>query len=164
MEFEIEYDLRANTWRRLANLLIDLAVQYCLGMLVGVICALLTYINVYGPYLFVANMNRLEQYLLGSVIAFVYYFTFESLTGGRTIGKYITNTKVLTWYGSRPSAGVIAKRSLCRLIPFEAFSFLTESPRGWHDSLSNTVVVDIKKYNEALYLKRSFEELGEAAE
>lgn len=78
MEFEMEYDLRANTWRRLANFLIDLAVQYCLGLLLGLFFGALTYFDIYGPIRYVANMNRAEEYLLGSIIAFVYYFTFES--------------------------------------------------------------------------------------
>ncbi len=32
-------------------------------------------------------------------------------------------------------------RSLCRLISFEQFSYLGGGLNGWHDSLSNTQVV-----------------------
>ncbi|RYD90331.1 MAG: RDD family protein [Sphingobacteriales bacterium] len=163
-EMEITYELRANAWRRLANYLIDLAMQYGVGYLVGFAIGILyIYAGIEGPYNYVNSMSRVEEYLLGQAIAFVYYFTFESVTDGRTIGKYITGTKALTWYGEKPSAGRTAKRSLCRLIPFNPFSFLAERPLGWHDSLSDTVVVDIKKYEQELNLKTSFEEIGAAA-
>jgi uncharacterized RDD family membrane protein YckC len=160
MEMEITYELRANAWRRLANYIIDLAMQYGMGYLMGLAAGLLTRVNIYAPFEYITSMSKVEEYLLGYLIGFIYYFLFESLTGGRTLGKYITNTKVLTWYGTKPSVGIFAKRTLCRMIPFNPFSFLAEVPLGWHDSLSDTVVVDIKKYKEALYLKESFEELG----
>jgi len=160
MEFEITHQLRANAGRRLANYLIDLAVQYGLGYLIGLAAALLTYIDIFGPLEYIEQMNKVEEYLLGLVISFVYYFTFESLTGGRTLGKYITGTKVLTWYGEKPSVGRFAKRSLCRLIPFNPFSFLAENPRGWHDSLSDTVVVEISKYEQELNYRKAFDEIG----
>jgi uncharacterized RDD family membrane protein YckC len=164
MEFEIEYGLRANVWRRLANRVIDLGVYYIFMILIGVFIGLLTHVGIYAPYEYIITMNRIQESLLCSGIGFIYYFTFETFTDGRTIGKYITNTKVLTWYGEKPSPGRIAKRSLCRMIPFNAFSFLTQNPLGWHDSISSTVVVDIKKYNQELYLKQSFHEIGTAAE
>jgi len=164
MEMEITHDMRANAWRRLANYVIDYAVQFAIALLLGVVVALLTHLDINGPYHYIQNMSGVEEYLLGYIISFIYYFTFESVTDGRTLGKYITGTKVLTWYGERPSPGRIAKRSLCRLIPFNHFSFLAERPLGWHDSIPDTVVVDIKRYKEELYLKQSFEEIGAVAE
>lgn len=164
MEFEITQELRASNGLRFANYLIDLAVQYAMSIGLGLGAALLTYADIYGPLEYISGMNKFEEFLLGYVISFVYYFTFEALTGGRTLGKYITGTKVLTWYGEKPSVGRFAKRSLCRLIPFDHFSFLTENPRGWHDSLSDTVVVDIKKYNHAITFRKGFDEIGKPAE
>ena len=86
---------------------------------------------------------------------------FETITG-RTLGKYITNTKVLTEDGQKPEADKILYRTLSRMIPFEAFSFLGDEGRGWHDSLAKTVVVDVKKYNEIVELQNSLSEIGNA--
>jgi hypothetical protein len=41
----------------------------------------------------------------------------------------------------RPPFGTMVLRSLCRLIPFEPFSFLGSDARGWHDSITKTRVV-----------------------
>lgn len=73
-----------------------------------------------------------------------YYFLFEA-TLGRTPGKFLTGTRVVSTNGGRPSAAQILGRSLARFVPFEPFSFLFggNPPRGWHDKWSNTRVVKI---------------------
>ena len=62
----------------------------------------------------------------------------------RSPGKFLTGTKVVNESGGKPTFGQILGRSLCRFIPFEAFSFLFgDSSRvvGWHDKFSGTLVV-----------------------
>lgn len=54
----------------------------------------------------------------------------EILLKGKTIGKYITKTIVVMEDGSKPKASDIVLRSLCRLIPFDAFSFLGTEGKG----------------------------------
>jgi uncharacterized RDD family membrane protein YckC len=44
--------------------------------------------------------------------------------------------------GSRPKVKSIIIRTLVRMIPIDAFSFLSNDARGWHDTLSVTYVVD----------------------
>jgi uncharacterized RDD family membrane protein YckC len=80
---------------------------------------------------------------IGTYLSFamIYYFIFEGLFG-RTLGKIITGSVVINEYGLKPGFGAIFKRTLCRLIPFDALSFLGESGRMWHDSLSDTYVVE----------------------
>ena len=68
-----------------------------------------------------------------------YYVIFEHVFG-KTPGKFITRTHVATESGQRPTLQNIIGRSLCRLIPFDNFSFLFSST-GWHDSISKTCVV-----------------------
>lgn len=68
------------------------------------------------------------------------------LSKGRSIGKYFTKTKVVMEDGSVPKTTDIILRTLCRLIPFNAFSFFNDEARGWHDSMSDTYVVDIEKF------------------
>jgi uncharacterized RDD family membrane protein YckC len=81
--------------------------------------------------------------LLSLLLQFVYYAFLEATTS-RTIGKMITGTKVVNQQGETASFGQVLGRSLCRFIPFEVFSFLGQTGRGWHDSLANTYVVQTR--------------------
>ena len=75
---------------------------------------------------------------------FIYYFTFEKLIG-KTIGQFITQTKVVSAVGSRITTKQIAKRSFLRLLPFDFATFLFEKhPIGLHDKYANTYVIRIK--------------------
>lgn len=70
------------------------------------------------------------------------YFVVMETIFQRTLAKLLTGTIVVTKSGTRPSFGQVLGRSLARLIPFEALTFLfDEHPVGWHDSLSKTRVV-----------------------
>ena len=80
-------------------------------------------------------------YPLFIIISLIYYVTFETLTG-RTLGKFITGTKVVDKNGEKPKFLTILIRTLCRFIPFEAFSFLGAGATGWHDQLSKTEVIE----------------------
>ncbi|RKD92401.1 RDD family protein [Mangrovibacterium diazotrophicum] len=88
--------------------------------------------------------SRLFDYLLIFVAAVIYFTIFEANTG-RTIGKYITGTKVVMEDGSEPRFKDIFIRSLCRHIPFDALSYLGSESNGWHDRYSNTKVVMVKR-------------------
>ena len=85
-----------------------------------------------------AVLKSIPDILFGVVILFAYYAFFEGLWG-RTPGKLVFGTRVVNAQGQRPGFGTIAKRTLCRFIPFEPFSFFGQ--KGWHDSLSDTRVV-----------------------
>jgi len=89
------------------------------------------------------ELTDLQGYAVGYLILFVYYFMWE-LVLGKTPGKFLTGTRVVTFTGERPTGGHIFKRSLARFIPFEAFSFFGGKgyPIGLHDSLSGTCVID----------------------
>ena len=76
-------------------------------------------------------------------IAVVYYSAFEFLFG-RTPSKFITQTKVVSIEGGKPSFHKILLRSCCRFIPLNVFSFLF-AKLGWHDKISQTRVVMLKK-------------------
>lgn len=70
----------------------------------------------------------------------VLYLLLEYSTG-RTLGKFITGSKVISTLDEKLSFGQVALRTICRLLPFEPFSFLFAGS-GWHDNWSNTAVVD----------------------
>ena len=85
------------------------------------------------------------------VVAFVlvgffgYYVVFEAAFGW-TFAKLITGTRVIRFDGTKAKVPQIMGRTLARFIPFEPLSVLfSESKLGWHDSLSNTRVVRVRR-------------------
>lgn len=76
------------------------------------------------------------------LLYFAYYFLFEFFLG-KTPGKFLTKTMVVNTKGEKPVIRELILRSLCRLIPFDSFSFLFGS--GLHDSFTNTTVIHSKK-------------------
>jgi len=72
------------------------------------------------------------------------YYPFFETAYGRTPGKWVTKTRVVTVDDERPTLRHILIRTLVRFIPFEPFSFLF-SARGWHDRWSETRVVRDRK-------------------
>lgn len=159
-QFTLDKDLYASQGTRLANYIIDYVCQ--LVLLFGFVIVL-TIIS-----LFTANenilariesMNRIEEYALGAVTALIYYNVFE-IFFSRTIGKFITKTIVVDIHGEKPDSQEILVRSLCRLIPFEGFSFLGAPNKGWHDSISKTYVVKKELLEKKKELFYSLDEIG----
>lgn len=74
-------------------------------------------------------------------IQYVAYFLLLEGTTGRTLGKVVTKTEVVSKDGYRVEFGPVLIRTFCRLIPFEPFSFMGSKSSGWHDTLSKTKVV-----------------------
>jgi uncharacterized RDD family membrane protein YckC len=76
----------------------------------------------------------------------LYYGLLEHYWG-RTLGKFLTRTIVISADGERPTISQIVARTLSRFIPFEPLSYLFGGsyPIGLHDSLSKTRVVDLPK-------------------
>ena len=128
-----ERPIPATHGRRFSNFLIDKAVIFGLtfgtGMAIGILA----------PER-VASMSKLEDYAITYLLTVAYYTFMEGVTG-TTLGKLITGTKIVDENGMRPSFGKMFQRSLCRIIPFEHFSFLASDARGWHDSITKTWVV-----------------------
>ena len=89
----------------------------------------------------VAALKSMPDVVVGVIFMLAYYLIFEGIWA-RSPGKWLFGTAVVGEDGLRPSFGTIALRTLCRFIPFEAFSFFGE--RGWHDSLSKTYVIKVR--------------------
>lgn len=105
---------------RFLNLLVDYGIIYLIGQ-------------------FIMVRLGMSYIWLGPVL-FLYCFILEALFGV-TLGKIITSTRVSDVNGNKPTIISIFIRSLARLIPFEAFSYLSSSGRGWHDFFSGTYVI-----------------------
>lgn len=82
---------------------------------------------------------QLILYTVYATAFFSYYMVME-YTYQKTVGKFITKTKVVLTDGSKPDVGVILLRTICRLIPFDAISFISGKD-GFHDTLSKTTLV-----------------------
>ena len=135
-------DKMASQGKRFLNYLLDMAFImifiFIFTLILGIGLAVVAPSTVSN----IGEDNELLVYLISFIAIIIYYTSLEAFTG-RSIAKYITKTKVVTKLGEKPSIKMIFIRSLCRLIPFEAFSCLFNDGSGWHDSISDTKVINI---------------------
>lgn len=163
-QFEVMPNLYATQGQRFANYIIDIIFSYILIIIVFFLLAFLSGLLGWFSILnWMENISDLEGYFVYFAIAIPYYSIFEA-TKGRTIGKLITKTIVVDEFGEKLSFSDSLKRTLCRFIPFEQFSFLNSDGRGWHDTISNTYVVNKKHLEEDKELFYSFNEIGKISE
>jgi uncharacterized RDD family membrane protein YckC len=156
---KIVEDNKASQGIRLANYIIDLIALVIINFFLSLISIILYNLTSKSFFFYFYNNNSfLWEYLMGIIVATLYYFFFENFSNGRTLGKLITNTKVLSIDGSKPSMTQILYRSFCRIVPFNAVSFLGYN--GWHDSWTETRVINIRKYNEAVNAKMEIDNIG----
>jgi len=140
-KFTVTDDLLASRGQRLSNFIIDLAIEYVIWISVGATIAIFADVaNSSFLKTWISTMGMLEKGLSFAVISGFYYYLTE-LYFSRSIAKFLTKTYVIMKDGSKPNYKSILKRTLCRFIPFEVFSFLGETADGWHDSMSETYVV-----------------------
>ncbi len=93
-------------------------------------------------YKFNLNIEITENMLYFlSIFNFLFYFILCESIFQTTPGKILTNSIVTDYEGENISFFRVLSRSIVRLIPFEAIAFLF-SYNTWHDSISNTLVVD----------------------
>ena len=132
----------ASKEKRFVNSLIDTLCYYIIVVIFGILLGI-TFAILAPQYLYVFDENHPGlEYLVAFCIYSFYYITMETLTG-RTVGKLITKTKVVDSNGNIPSFKAILIRTLCRFIPFDAFSYLGNDSSGWHDKFSKTMVVKV---------------------
>ena len=131
---------------RFVNMLVDTialyALVFILAFFIGMMAA--TSASASESYDYEASTEdggslQLILTLLWIVFIVGYYTVFEYAAKGRTLGKLATGTVAVREDGSKLTFKDAFVRSLCRLIPFEAFSAFGYRP--WHDSLSKTIVV-----------------------
>ncbi|MFN4364660.1 RDD family protein [Chryseobacterium hispalense] len=154
---------RANSWIRFGNFFIDRIVILALFMAFGFFATLMY--EVFGIAFFydiaisLGSVNKLMDIIITSTTYFLYALLMEYFTKGRTIGKYITGTRAISTDGTEPTFYDYFIRNISRLVPFDAFSFLGGG-NGWHDSWSDTRVVNVKKYKAETQMKSEIENIG----
>jgi uncharacterized RDD family membrane protein YckC len=117
---------------RAVNFLIDSIVWSVIAIVLGIIIV------------FIADLLdlALKQLLITVVYigTFLAYYAIMEVKFQKTVGKFVTKTKVVKMNGEKPTEGDITTRTFCRLIPFDRLSFLF-TKNGIHDFLSKTKVV-----------------------
>lgn len=150
----VEFSM-ASKGLRFANYLIDVILFRILSYGIG-----------YALGMFLINTSIMDNQIvftlfviLFELVLFVFYFALqEFLMKGRTIGKFITGTKVVLIDGNDPEFNAYLIRSVSRLVPFEQFSFFGEI--GWHDAWSKTRVVNVREFQENRYKFNSIDQIG----
>lgn len=153
---------RATKGMRFANILVDRIafnlIFFALGLAGGILD------GIFGMYYFtkffdqLAELGRVADIIITSVIFFFYIFLIEYLTKGRSLGKFVTGTKVLMTDGTEPTVKDYFNRNIIRLVPFDALSFFGEN--GWHDSWSDTRVINIRNYEAERQSKNEIDAIG----
>ena len=120
---------------RFVNFLIDFIVWLVLAFMISFVIEL-----------FIQPTDQGMITLIGYILifgTFIAYYALMEIKFQKTIGKFVTKTKVVKMNGEKPSDGDIIARTFCRLIPFDRLSFLFVK-NGIHDYLSKTTVVKDK--------------------
>lgn len=133
----------ASAGKRLANYIIDLIVFMIIAFVFAMASAIVVLI-IYPEAADTIDADFEKYNLLFTLTIHLSYYTILESSSGRTIGKLITGTRVVDKDGKTPGIKTIFLRSLTRIVPFNAFSFLGAVPRGWHDTWTDTWVIEAK--------------------
>ncbi len=157
---EVTEDLLASKGKRFVNHLIDLVPQYAViyGLSYG-FYYLGEFTGNYALSDWFNGMSTVMDYVFTYLLLLIYYTLMEGYTE-RTLGKYVTRTKVIKIDAEPITLKDALIRSLCRLIPFDMLSFLGTNGKGWHDSISKTYVVDIDKFESKKQTEINLEAIG----
>lgn len=93
-----------------------------------------------------ASFVDLPDFAMPGIVALILlsipvYYIVGEYKFQRTIGKFLTKSVVVNEYGEPIDFNQALLRTIIRWIPFEAFSFLGSSQRGWHDKWTKTYVL-----------------------
>ncbi len=135
----------ANSILRFVNFIIDSFAFMTLGFILSI---------AFGLVIFILNIelnpnNSTLFQIIGIAmyfIAFMIYYVLLETRYQRTLGKFLTKTKVTYENGEKPDLNSIIARTLYRLIPFDRLSFIFLK-NGIHDMISKTIVIKIDKNN-----------------
>lgn len=162
-QFQIDSTMLATQGQRFTNFIIDYVSRIVVLIAFMFVYMFLMMFTGSEEMVDLEGMGFIEEYAIQLAVLLIYYNLMEIFTS-RTIGKFVTKTIVVDEYGEKPSGNAILTRSVCRAIPFNAFSFLGSPCRGWHDSISDTYVVQKELLDHARQVFYSFDEIGKPDE
>lgn len=145
---------RAEKSQRFGNYFIDLIIFYI------VLFFFWTLTSFFAPaFVYYISENSLLDRLISVVGYVIFMFIIESATKGRSIGKYITGTKVVMIDGTTPTFSQFFIRNIIRgIILVDQFSFFGDT--GFHDQWSKTRVVKVNDYERAIIAKEEIQNIG----
>ncbi|MCH4551992.1 RDD family protein [Aestuariibaculum lutulentum] len=126
-EFVVDFDVVAPNIR-MYNFLIDI-------ILFGIVTGLLEEL-----ILLLLPKENIIIWLIVYLSTFLFYYGFMEFKFQKTLAKFITKTKVVTYNGYKPNKDIILKRTFSRLIPIDPISYFVSSV-GIHDRISQTRVI-----------------------
>jgi uncharacterized RDD family membrane protein YckC len=135
--------------KRFANFIIDTIIYYILVSIVSLVVLVPMMIKDPDSIDVESSSFTVITYAIVFSVIIGYYWFFEFVCKGRTIGKFITGTRAIMLGGDKLTSKAAFLRTLSRLVPFEPFSYLG-SNTGWHDSWTDTYVVNEREYQDAL--------------
>ncbi len=130
-EDEIVYE-PATTGARFADYIID-SIAYSIRLMIVLVGLILS------GMVSIREDDTLFSYVCVFTAILGYYTLIESITQGKTLGKYITGTRAVKEGGSPITLGDAFMRSICRLVPFEVLCAFGGNP--WHDRWTKTMVI-----------------------
>lgn len=134
LDLEIKVDYKtASLPKRIANYIIDWFVIYLSVFVTASLSNIATIEN---------NGQLSDAAILFLFLGILIYYTLMEYKFGKTLGKFVTRTKVISTNGNPLSFAQCTGRVLCRIIPFEALSGLLSNGVFWHDSIPKTLVVE----------------------
>jgi len=98
----------------------------------------------FSMYFIFYTLSGLPNLLMALIILtyFGYYIHLEH-SYQKTIGKFITRTKVVNIYGQKAKLSQIVQRSFCRVFPFDPFTFFfPKKDMEFHDVFTQTKVIN----------------------
>ena len=120
----------ASKWQRFGTFCIDMIAFQVLAFIIAIVL--------------IAMLGFGDESATGiMMVVYFGYYTFFELTLGKTLGKMVMKTKVITEDGSPLTLGKVLGRTACRWIPFEVLSTFGKQP--WHDSITKTRVISTKQ-------------------
>jgi uncharacterized RDD family membrane protein YckC len=131
----------ATTELRFVNYIIDLLSFYALVIILLLIVAL----SAYSSSLFIAidKMTDLMDFVVLHILYGFYMLIVEGLFKGKTLGKFITGTRVVHQHSTSFSWNDALKRGVMRMIPLEYITGCVGSP--FHDQWTETRVIKEKR-------------------
>ena len=142
---EIYYE-RASAGKRLANYIIDVIVYYLLAF------AIVFAISAVSPGAFdTATSDDSGLDIMDRIISLLFYALYmsimEAIFKGKSVGKFITQTRAVYYDGSPIAANSAFSRGFSRAVPFCVFSALGDPCNPWQDRWTNTLVInDTKRF------------------
>ncbi|AZA52048.1 RDD family protein [Chryseobacterium sp. G0201] len=152
-------DNRASSGVRFVNYTVDLIVLIVINTILSFVSVWIYNYTSINFFYFYNNGGLLWEFFCGNLVSFIYYFLWENYSNGRTVGKYITNTMAISTDGVDMTTQQVLYRTLCRIVPFDALSFLGGG-NGWHDNWTDTRVINIKNYVAEKQAKEEINSIG----